>query len=52
MTVKHLLASMDSREITEWIAYFNLLNKPGKKPENKSLDQQFKDALKSKRKTV
>lgn len=52
MTVKQLLASIDSREISEWVAYFNLLNKPGKEPEKKSLNQQFKDALKAKRKKV
>lgn len=28
MTVRHLLASIDSREISEWIAYFNLQKKP------------------------
>jgi hypothetical protein len=29
MTVRQLLANIDSREIAEWIAFFNLQNKPG-----------------------
>jgi hypothetical protein len=28
MTVRDLLASLDSREISEWIAFFNLRDKP------------------------
>jgi hypothetical protein len=28
MTVKQLLASLDSRELSEWVAYFNLSQKP------------------------
>jgi len=28
MTVRQLLENMDSREISEWIAYFNLGKKP------------------------
>jgi hypothetical protein len=28
MTVKQLLASLDSRELSEWIAFFNLREKP------------------------
>jgi hypothetical protein len=28
MTVKELLSRMDSREISEWIAFFNLENRP------------------------
>jgi hypothetical protein len=31
MTVKHLLASLDSRELSEWVAYFNLSQKPADK---------------------
>ena len=49
MTVRQLLNNLDSREISEWIAYFNLQNQ---KDEIKKmpLDQQFKAALQSKRK--
>jgi hypothetical protein len=28
MTVKDLLSRLDSRELTEWVAYFNLAEKP------------------------
>jgi len=28
MTVKQLLSSLDSRELSEWVAYFNLSPKP------------------------
>ena len=28
MTVRHLLASLDSQELSEWVAYFNLEKKP------------------------
>jgi hypothetical protein len=31
MTVRHLLSSLDSRELSEWIAYFNLSQKPADK---------------------
>ena len=48
MTVRQLLHNIDSREISEWIAFFNL--KPQEK-EKKSLDEQFKSALRSKRKS-
>lgn len=28
MTVRQLLSSLDSRELSEWMAYFSLDNKP------------------------
>lgn len=50
MTVRQLLAGLDSREISEWIAYFNLANSEKKKPPAGSLEQQFKATLSSRRK--
>jgi hypothetical protein len=40
MTVKQLLASLDSRELSEWIAYFNL--------EKKKIDTQMTNTEKIK----
>ncbi len=50
MTVRQLLASLDSREISEWIAYFNLGKAEKEKPPAGSLEQQFKSVLTARRK--
>lgn len=44
MTVRQLLESMDSREISEWIAFFNM--KPAKREEKTlPLEDQIRKTL-------
>jgi len=53
MTVRQLLSSIDSRELMEWVAFFNLKKEiPTEKQDVKklSLDEQFRIAFENKRK--
>jgi hypothetical protein len=43
MTVKQLLSSLDSRELTEWMAYFKLENERAK--ESSKIDNTLKNSL-------
>lgn len=48
MTVRQLLSNIDSRELSEWIAYYKLRETPEeRKP--RGLDDQIKTALKSRK---
>jgi len=49
MTVRQLLSGIDSLELSEWVAFFNLQAKGG---ENKkiTLEEQFKSALRLRKK--
>ena len=47
MTVRQLLANLDSKELSEWIAYFNL---PKDEKGKANLDTQFRNALRSRKK--
>ena len=42
MTVKQLLNSLDSREITEWLAYYEIEAERMKKDDPKKLSAQIK----------
>jgi hypothetical protein len=48
MTVRQLLSGIDSLELSEWVAFFNLQNRGAEK--KRSLEEQFKDALTQRRK--
>lgn len=43
--MRHLLESIDSRELSEWAAFYNLGKSETKDPKKMSLDDQFKSAL-------
>lgn len=51
MTVRQMLNNLDSRELSEWMAYFRIENEPKKqekKDEEKALAEKLKLAFKGK----
>jgi len=49
MTVRQLLSSMDSLEISEWMAWFSLESKMRKGDKTMTLEDQFKSALRGRK---
>lgn len=49
MTVRQLLSGLDSRELTEWVAYFNLSNPAKETLKAMPLGDQIKKALKGRK---